>query len=1788
MALQPSVPLQIAQDILDQPVQPLADPATLQQDQQQQAQDTAMTTFFRDTFSQLQQQEADRQAQQGAMQQQAAAMPDPNALDQGAVDAQQPLNFDPNAGVSPDVSAAVPSQVPLSPRGRMMAGAIDAWLADHAPQQQAAAPAEGDFQNTQHEGGGGWGAIGGALKDFGSDAVGAVRDAVDPTQLIGDIQHPVAGVERRAADLRDVLHSALGIPMTAGEQIPARALDIESYPRQVADVLHVPGSENLGPAPVPGTLGEAGRAITEKNPYAGFLYNMAVGAISFAPLDAAGAALGLSPLVLRLAFNADALGNTVPILKAWHDGDLSAKDAMKQLAITVAPQLGGEILHEGLSRRARVRAEQEIATAKTPTPREVPEQAQPGAGQGVPEQARDTSGSQVQTESAIPSETQPEVRTESAPVQITERPQTPTDVRADRHVLTTPEGGMIDYRGTHINDVNAGPVQGQGVGSALVDQAVQKIRTAHPNEVITADLNTEGGVRVMAKQPGVQFTDFQGNSITRDEAIAAAQKFEGPRAEIHPVPGEGAITNVSPGHTGVDTPSSATSETPEQAPEQAQAPAPALAGDEKLLTPEIPTPKDLPQPAEANPIADAAGITPRQPARVKGRTPAPIAGGSKVLPEVPTLPALENSMQSSRVLNRVIRRVPWVGSVARTVFGSSADTSTEPARLAAAHGALQIAYDNAIEVGLAHVAHDANIREAFGQPKISDVRTEPAKRQYSVEVTDKATGQKTTLPINDLLEANLNQYDLTPQQRDAVLLRRQVWNEAVDRYADALKYLKQQKFRISGLQEAVDSLHDEQLFPRMVLGRVDAVGTLHTNIGEDFNRDAGLSGAVKTSGSFKGARAGIDVYETPDHTRVEVPLGGRVVRDGKGWKVLTKEDLALLKEEDPEAKLPKGVQLTRVHALKTSELVAVPKGKYVYETPDGTRLNMSTEEARAYRKGLPKDQWPVRLESNPYTRAFSTAEMEARGVRYEDPDIALASKMREIGRRTADLELLGQTLARGRDVFKTREQIMGRGAKTGVYRFQPAEKFGGVQGDVIDVRPFDAGKVPALKDYYGPRELVNEMERRFGAQRTKLLPVVSELGQDARGLIASGDIGTIGIQLMGSVANDMANLSRAAFALATGHPVKAQTLLSNITGKSIMAKFHTAIEGEDFLSRTLADPKNQDLLERWGPYINPPHQSEFASAAATGHGLAKLPVVGGTFKRLNQMFENALFISQLEHARALDKIYPNAAPAEREALGSWVRNSVGTLSMRRLGVAPLQQDIESTYIAFAPRYTRSLFAAAGALMKNDLGGKEARLALGSLFAAGAAAYIGTALALGQKPEFNPQKPGFMSVRIGDNWVGIGGGIKAMSHLIANSGDTLFTHPQDFLSPDFTGPHENPILNFWRSRTSPITGTAIDLFTGTDFRGHPIHLATDWPSLLISHGIPFAGQGALEANGNAATKIGMGLITGLGYRAAPLTAYQMYDQYLKDQRNAVTGEQRFPDGALTVQTNTNGFNDFITQDPQAAHLKAALDDSRRQGTQSQRDVQAAVDDRNKKLQAAEEQFKQTHDYQVFRKQDTAIRAASADAMKALALSSVSSTADKQVLNSWFDTYKDPRAIDPVTGDTNPEGIDQAQAEWKQQHPGEYERVVVPNTTQGATPLETQLRKDRQQITDLGWWDTDNTAWQKLVQRAQANGIPMPATSSEVDYIKARTQQLIATATARGIPQPELWAQAQIGRDRVLQAFDQIRTRDRLILQRQHPELTVLLARWGYNSVSQREYAMATRALAQRGINAASIY
>lgn len=223
------------------------------------------------------------------------------------------------------------------------------------------------------------------------------------------------------------------------------------------------------------------------------------------------------------------------------------------------------------------------------------------------------------------------------------------------------------------------------------------------------------------------------------------------------------------------------------------------------------------------------------------------------------------------------------------------------------------------------------------------------------------------------------------------------------------------------------------------------------------------------------------------------------------------------------------------------------------------------------------------------------------------------------------------------------------------------------------------------------------------------------------------------------------------------------------------------------------------------------------------------------------------FLGYGEYARnELFKAYRNIAKSEDE-LRELVRSidrMTGVMSTEALGIGKTQREFESTFMFFAPRYTRAGLALMGDIVRGGIAGNQARAALGSTCAAGAAVYIASCKALGQEPNFDPSSGQFMTVEVGNRNVGIGGVFYSLMRMGANVEGAIAEGEWGRLSPLYFNRVDNPFYNWIYSRSAPLTGLAFGaLVEKEDFMGRPLEDPADYARFLADKFTPIALQDA---------------------------------------------------------------------------------------------------------------------------------------------------------------------------------------------------------------------------------------------------------------------------------------------------------------------------------------------------------
>jgi hypothetical protein len=262
----------------------------------------------------------------------------------------------------------------------------------------------------------------------------------------------------------------------------------------------------------------------------------------------------------------------------------------------------------------------------------------------------------------------------------------------------------------------------------------------------------------------------------------------------------------------------------------------------------------------------------------------------------------------------------------------------------------------------------------------------------------------------------------------------------------------------------------------------------------------------------------------------------------------------------------------------------------------------------------------------------------------------------------------------------------------------------------------------------------------------------------------------------------------------------------------------------------------------------------------------------------------------------------------------------GIVDSRALGVPIITKQLETTFMWFAPNYTRACLSVLADIFRGGYTGDMARKAIGGMIGAGAVMYAGMQYSLatleGKTHEqawdavmqgfcvntdpitgevtWKPSAQ-FMSIKIGNYNYGIGGFWYGLLRLAGNILSCIEQvggkEPIDLIRIMKNGSlnkQDNPFISWWFSRASPLVGLGYELATGRDYLGYPIetpmeylkYIATRFEPIWMEQGINWMIPGMArdyeipEGAARAATAVG----ELFGLRTFPESAWtQFYDK-----------------------------------------------------------------------------------------------------------------------------------------------------------------------------------------------------------------------------------------------------------------------------------------------------------------------
>jgi len=258
---------------------------------------------------------------------------------------------------------------------------------------------------------------------------------------------------------------------------------------------------------------------------------------------------------------------------------------------------------------------------------------------------------------------------------------------------------------------------------------------------------------------------------------------------------------------------------------------------------------------------------------------------------------------------------------------------------------------------------------------------------------------------------------------------------------------------------------------------------------------------------------------------------------------------------------------------------------------------------------------------------------------------------------------------------------------------------------------------------------------------------------------------------------------------------------------------------------------------------------------------------------------------------------------EIRQIADFVNKATGTLSSEAAGLTNFQRHIESTFLFFSPRMTRSMLA----LLSDGMtkGGVQGQLARESVITANVALQAftwGVGQALGQNVNLDPTQPHYLQIKIGNDYVGPGSQLvsltRAATRLIAGPDDQASVY-QDF---NEDGSYKNQEwFKTLRSRalSAPVGSAVADFLLNEDFYGTPYNGFTDIAAAQARKGLPFWLQDVVVADpyrlGWSAASMEFA-----GLRTRALTPYERSRQ-LRDQ-------------AVAEKYGSQGFTTYNSLDP----------------------------------------------------------------------------------------------------------------------------------------------------------------------------------------------------------------------------------------------------------------------------------
>jgi hypothetical protein len=334
------------------------------------------------------------------------------------------------------------------------------------------------------------------------------------------------------------------------------------------------------------------------------------------------------------------------------------------------------------------------------------------------------------------------------------------------------------------------------------------------------------------------------------------------------------------------------------------------------------------------------------------------------------------------------------------------------------------------------------------------------------------------------------------------------------------------------------------------------------------------------------------------------------------------------------------------------------------------------------------------------------------------------------------------------------------------------------------------------------------------------------------------------------------------------------------------SEFPRAIQGwanKNAVNNVIRDPKYADVIRRFSPYglnLGPsemigglPRVFNFAPEWAksanplqrkAGEGIVEY------FSRSESAFNAPLVEARLKLIQGMQHRATN--PQQEAELVDVVNKMTGTMSAASLGRGKLQEVAESALGMFAPVYTRAAGALVTDMAEGGLKGDIARETVGAMLLGGTLTYIKLSNMLGQKPNLDPTSSRFMTVRKGNDVIGVGSVWIAMARLFGS----ILTDPESVANGDLK---KNPVAKFIIGRFAPVGGLLWEYgVTHEDFTGEKLDNPVSIARNLSGHLLPMAVGSHLPYINEVPADISSAPLSFTGARVIPQNFTERRDQY----------------------------------------------------------------------------------------------------------------------------------------------------------------------------------------------------------------------------------------------------------------------------------------------------------------------